>query len=66
MTEPCDKYPEMVKITTETRTLVQTILDNHLPHIEAECRDTKRWVIGIFSAVVVFVILGGLKLFNVF
>ena len=66
MTDTCSKHSDIVKITTETHTLVTTILSNHLPHIEAECRETKHWMIGIFSAVVVFVILGGLKLFNVF
>ena len=66
MTEPCDKYPDIIRMTTENHTILQMIITNHLPHILSECRETKRWVLGVFSAVVVFVILGGLKLLNVF
>ena len=63
--EPCDKYPEIVQVLTETKTLVRTILANHLPHIETRVNETRRWVIAVFTAVIVAVILGGLKLFGV-
>ena len=65
MTDTCSKHSDIVQITTETHTLVKTILTNHLPHIEAECRETKRWTCGIFAAVILAVIVCGLKVFGV-
>ena len=63
--QPCDKYPEMVKITTETKTLVETMLANHLPHIEDRVVETRKWVIAVFTAIVLAIIISGLKLFCV-
>ena len=65
MTDTCSKHSDIVKITTETHTLVKTILTNHLPHIEAEVNETRKWVIAVFSAIVLAVIVCGLKVLNV-
>jgi len=65
MTDTCSKHIDIVKITTETHTLVTTILTNHLPHIEAECKETKAWVKGMLAVVIVAVIVCGLKVFGV-
>ena len=65
MTGTCEKHDEMIIIVTETKTLVSTMLTNHLPHIEARVNETRRWVIAIFTAVVVALIVCGLKVFQI-
>ena len=65
MTDTCSKHSDIVKITTETHTLVTTILSNHLPHIESKVNETRKWVIAVFSAIVLAVIVCGLKVLNV-
>ena len=65
MVGTCEKHDDMIKVVIETKTLVGEILKNHLPHIEENVTETRRWVIAVFTAIVIAVILGGLKLFGV-
>uniref|UniRef100_A0A6M3IQF6 Uncharacterized protein n=1 Tax=viral metagenome TaxID=1070528 RepID=A0A6M3IQF6_9ZZZZ len=65
MVGTCEKHDDMIKVVIETKTLVGEILKNHLPHIKEMVVETRRWVIAVFTAIVIAVILGGLKLFGV-
>ena len=65
MMDTCEKHDEMIKAVEKTKTLVEIILTNHLPHIEARVNETRKWVIAVFTAVVTALIIGGLKIFSV-
>ena len=58
--EICEKIVEHSVLITGVREDVKAILENHLPHIEAELSGTKKridWIIGIILAGVTFPLL---------
>jgi len=54
-----DEKPELMveHRLTAVETSLKDICENHLPHLLAEIREVKKWVLGIVAGVVVAIIM---------
>lgn len=56
---------ECIQVMTRLEERQNMILNNHLPHLEKKICEVEKWVKGMFGTVVVAIIVGMLRIFNV-